>query len=255
MYQACARARRIWVNDLYCVNMRSRIRFPVVQTWSYRDNERMPRISSRASHPKGRVRLEEVLDAAEDLLRRRGSEGLSVRAVAQRVGISVGNLQYYIPTRARLLDAVFQRAAERYRSELSGVMTSTDPRENLSRLVDYWLATQHRADQSLFWHLWAISAHDDAARATMTLIYAEVSDTLVQLMRQVHGDLSSGEAAIRAALITALIDGSGLFVGYGRVPDRRLVRLHKEVRARVLEWVDRPPSRPATRNRVRQGPP
>ena len=55
---------------------------------------------------KGQARLEEVLDAAEEVLKRHGVEGLSVRAVAQQVGISVGNLQYYLPTRAALLDAV-----------------------------------------------------------------------------------------------------------------------------------------------------
>jgi AcrR family transcriptional regulator len=197
---------------------------------------------------KGQLRVEEVLSAAEELLKRHGAEGLSVRAVAQQVGISVGNLQYYFPTRASLLDAVFQRYASSFRDDLVGeVMTSDDSHENLVRLVDYWLETEHMPEQALFWHLWAISAYDESARGTMTRVYGGLIDRMAALMQDVHPGLSAGEASLRAATITSVIEGSGLFVGFGRKPKRKLAGLQAEIRGIVLELIDRPPKKPARR--------
>lgn len=202
----------------------------------------MGRAPRNATLAKGHLRVEEVLSAAEDLLKRHGAEGLSVRAVAQQVGISVGNLQYYFPTRASLLDAVFQRYADSFRADLVGtVMTSDDPRENLVRLVDYWLDTEHLPEQALFWHLWAISAYDDSARETMTRVYGGLLDRIAGLLRDVHPALGAPEASLRAATITSVIEGSGLFVGFGRKPSRKLSGLQQEIRAIAIELIDRTP--------------
>ena len=105
-----------------------------------------------------------VLDAAEARLLRQGSEGLSVRAVAADTRISVGNLQYYFPTRASLLDAVFARHADDFRDRIREVTPpDAGPRDELLAIVDTWLDVQDTEGQSLFWHLWAVSAHDESA--------------------------------------------------------------------------------------------
>lgn len=200
-----------------------------------------PEPATRPARTKGQARLEEVLDAAEDVLKRHGVEGLSVRAVAQQVGISVGNLQYYLPTRAALLDAVFNRASQAFRAAVTNeVETAASPREAVERLVGVWQREQHQPEQVLFWHLWAVSAHDDAARATMDRVYGETLEFLATLLRRVQPGLTAVQASMRAAAITSLIEGSGLFVGSGRTPPRPLARLQKEVRALVMEMVDRP---------------
>jgi AcrR family transcriptional regulator len=215
----------------------------------------MARAPRAATLQKGHLRVEEVLTAAEDLLKRQGAEGLSVRAVAQRVGISVGNLQYYFPTRASLLDAVFQRYADSFRDDLERtVMVSDDPREDLVRLVDYWLDTEHLPEQALFWHLWAISAYDESARDTMTRVYGSLIDRITVLLQHVHEGLATDEAALRAATMTSVIEGSGLFVGFGRKPARKLRGLQGEIRSIVLELIDRPPrsaTKPAKRPRAK----
>lgn len=180
--------------------------------------------------------LEEVLDAAEEILEKHGSEGLSVRAVAQRVGISVGNLQYHLPTRAKLLDAVFSRRAEQFKSELfEAVGSIKDAERRFAVLIDFWLASQHSADQMLFWHLWAMSAHDTDAGSTMSRVYGELVNFVAELIREIDGKLTRTSARRRAAVITSLVEGSGLFVGYGREPDQALKSLQKEVRSVVMD--------------------
>jgi AcrR family transcriptional regulator len=180
--------------------------------------------------------LEEILDAAEEILKRRGSEGLSVRAVAQKVGISVGNLQYHFPTRAKLLDAVFSRRADEFRTEIRAELESiVDPRRRFETLLDCWLSAQFRADQVLFWHLWAMSAHDPDARMTMESVYSEMTDFVTGLLCEIDPDLTRLRAKRRAALIVSMVEGSGLFVGHGRRPSRDLVALQVEVKNTVRE--------------------
>ncbi|MBI5087313.1 MAG: TetR/AcrR family transcriptional regulator [Actinobacteria bacterium] len=198
----------------------------------------------RAALTKGQERLAEVLAAAERLLRDSGPEGFTLRAVADEVGISLGNLQYYFPTRAELLDAVFQRYVQTFRDDIFRILPRhDDPRERLLAIVDYWLGTEHDPEQSLFWHLWAISAHDDSARATMESVYGPFLVRLADMLREIHPRLSKPLALRRAAAITAVIEGSGIFVGFGRSPVPALRTLQREIREVVLMIVDRQPGR------------
>ncbi|MFZ9541416.1 MAG: TetR/AcrR family transcriptional regulator [Ilumatobacteraceae bacterium] len=186
--------------------------------------------------PRASSTTEEILDAAEEILKRRGSEGLSVRAVAQKIGISVGNLQYHFPTRAKLIDAVFSRRGDEFRAAILGkVENLDDPRERFETIVDLWLASQHQPDQALFWHLWAISAHDVDAKLTMKKVYNEMIDYLRLILREIDPDLSVSHARRKAALIVSMVEGSGLFVGHGRQPERGLGSLQVEVKRAVME--------------------
>jgi AcrR family transcriptional regulator len=196
----------------------------------------------RAALTKGQERLAEVLAAAEVLLRDSGPEGFTLRAVADEVGISLGNLQYYFPTRAELLDAVFQRYVEAFRADIFRIMPAhDDPRERLLSIVDYWLGTEHDPEQSLFWHLWAISAHDDNARATMDGVYGPFIVRLGDMLREIHPRLSKPAAIRRAGAIASVVEGSGIFVGFGRTPSAPLKTLQREIREVVVMIIDRPP--------------
>jgi AcrR family transcriptional regulator len=195
----------------------------------------------RVRRAKGEERIAEVLLAAEDLLTRRGAEGVSLRDVADQVGISVGNLQYYFPTRAALLDAVFERHTKTFEEQLAALLESVDePREQMDVLVDFWLAVQHTQSQSFFWYLWAISAHDERAREIMDRVYGVLPKLMAGWLREIHPKLGRGDSMRRAATITSLIEGSGLFVGYGRTPQRDLTSLQTEIRTTVMSIVDRP---------------
>ena len=145
-------------------------------------------------------------------------------------------------TRADLLDAVFRRQADRFRQELTERLAEEggDARTDLLVVVDYWLGVQFDHAQSLFWHLWAISAHDDTARTTMTSVYDQLLNRVAKLLRAIHRRLGRREALQRAAAIGALIDGSGLYVGFGRRPGAHLAGLQTEIRRNVVAIIDRP---------------
>src|ERR1044072_225322 len=72
--------------------------------------------------------IEQILDAAEYLFSRHGLHGVTLRDVAQRVGVHTTLLHYYFDDKASLFEAVFARrvdvtsgrrmaALERYEAE------------------------------------------------------------------------------------------------------------------------------------------
>ena len=56
-----------------------------------------------ARYPKGQERVEKILNAAKDILVRKGYPGLTMRNIAAAAATTVGNLQYYYPDKDRLL--------------------------------------------------------------------------------------------------------------------------------------------------------
>jgi hypothetical protein len=110
----------------------------------------------------------------------------------------------------------------------------------METLVDYWLGVQHTKSQSFFLYLWAISVHDERAREIMDRVYGVLPKLMAGWLREIHPKLSRDDSMRRAATITSLIEGSGLFVGYGRTPHRDLKRLQTEIRTTVMTIVDRP---------------
>ena len=70
--------------------------------------------AKRAGRTKAEQRaesLEQILDAAEYLFSRNGFNGVTLRDVAQRVGIHTTLLNYYFKDKANLFEAVFARRA------------------------------------------------------------------------------------------------------------------------------------------------
>ncbi|MEO1600517.1 MAG: TetR/AcrR family transcriptional regulator [Pseudomonadota bacterium] len=64
------------------------------------------------------VRREEILDAAERLVRRAGYAGVSTRAVAEEVGIRAASLHHHFPTKSDLGEALTDRYTERFMEKL-----------------------------------------------------------------------------------------------------------------------------------------
>lgn len=92
----------------------------------------------------------QVLDATSRVLRDRGYDGTTIRAIAKQLGCAVGSIYRYFPDKRALLDGVCQRRFESVaeQAELrSGVLTSVQKyarvaaeQPELYRLM-FWLAS------------------------------------------------------------------------------------------------------------------
>lgn len=71
---------------------------------------------ARGPYAKGLARRQQILDRAIDVFARRGSEGTSLRSIAQELGVSHAALTHYFASREQLLVEVYKEA-ERQNSE------------------------------------------------------------------------------------------------------------------------------------------
>ena len=57
-------------------------------------------------YSSGQASRQQIIAAAETVLKRDGYHAFTTRRVAQQCGISVGNLTYYFPTKLTLIEAL-----------------------------------------------------------------------------------------------------------------------------------------------------
>src|SRR5215469_16647950 len=80
---------------------------------------------------------EQIVRAAAESLLENGYAGTSVRAIASRAGVAIGNLQYYFPTKSELLVEAWRYLTARSVEELRAACNRlNDPLEALELGVE-----------------------------------------------------------------------------------------------------------------------
>lgn len=97
-----------------------------------------------AAQRQSSIDAEAIVDAARDLVAERGLAALSLRALAERAGTSVGSISYRIGDRAALVEAIAarevelaERDLERFRRDMAGIDALASG--CLADLVTAWL--------------------------------------------------------------------------------------------------------------------
>ncbi|MFG6490788.1 TetR/AcrR family transcriptional regulator [Microbacterium sp. P03] len=78
-----------------------------------RDANDTDRERARGTYAKGIARRQEILDRAIEVFAARGAEKTSLRAIAERIGVSHAALTHYFSSREQLLVEVYREAAKR----------------------------------------------------------------------------------------------------------------------------------------------
>jgi AcrR family transcriptional regulator len=83
-----------------------------------RAEARAPRSPARKRRPRGSLSAEEIVDAAAELVRRDGLDGLSMPSLARSLGAGVTSIYWYYRSKDDLLIALAERAVDEVYSEL-----------------------------------------------------------------------------------------------------------------------------------------
>ena len=142
---------------------------------------------------------DQIIGAALAVLRRAGTEGLTLRMVAREAGISLGNLQYHYPGKSALLGGLAQHYFETCRAllEQSPPMRATGPgRAQLEALIRYFLDhVDHLSDMCrVFREIWALATRERQIEALLDAYYADIH---AQLSHMIAPICPSPEAADR----------------------------------------------------------
>lgn len=190
---------------------------------------------------KGRERVLRILDAAKDALISNGYSGLTLRLVAERAKVAHGNVQYYFPTKEKLVESLVMAIEAALRQDLRKALAegSQEPVEQLRSYVRYNIhANQTESIAVLFSELFAMAHRVDFIRDQMLRMYAEYRRHFEELISAANPRLSQFTCKIRAALVISLIDGLTIFTGGKNAQDPLLVRhLGEEAERTILRLV------------------
>ncbi len=171
----------------------------------------MPNPSDRTGNPK--VKL--IIDCALDCIREQGDQGLSMRNVAKRAGMSLSNVQYYFKTKDALLqgmvDIYFQQCESEYLAHM-GTLQSPSPREVIRHLIRYGVNLAGSDMLRVFRELWVIAERNEPVRACMEGYYQAFTDELLGAFSK----FSTNDANVRQAvgLVLSLYDGVDVAVRF-----------------------------------------
>lgn len=159
---------------------------------------------------KGAERKIEILQTATDILAREGPGGLTLRAVAGRVGISLAAVQYYYPTHADLIQAMADAVIAAFETDIAEAMANDDPRDRLRGVIDKFLTADGPTDQSVFRliiHFWSLVHSDPDGQEIFERFTAQYLGDVESAIQQARPELSQRDIADRALALTCLFEG------------------------------------------------
>ena len=116
-----------------------------------------------STYRAGRATREAIVRAAEAVLIEHGHARFTIQRVAEKLGISPGNVNYYFPTKASLLETliVFTLMQYRRRVRAAGQKINSGTAQALGEVVRWLMADSVSARSNrLFRELWAIALND-----------------------------------------------------------------------------------------------
>ncbi len=178
-----------------------------------------PQTRDNSASARGHQTVASILEAARDALVEEGYPGLTMRNIARRAGITLGNLSYYYAKRDDLLhdllEAVIQGYVEDFDRIAENVERSSEERlEDMIRFVIGDLATKETT--GFFPALWGLAAHNEVAAREMNYVYGVEREAFARVIEGMRPDLSKKDREILALFISASIEGHTMFIGHGR---------------------------------------
>ncbi len=170
-------------------------------------------------HKKGRRTAAHILEQSTQVLMRDGYSQFSLRRVAQAAGVTLGNLQYYFPTKPDLVEAMLVHVLEGYIDTFDRLMAEVEgrPEEQLTAVLTYVIRDLTSPQTTvLFPELWSMANHEPAVQQYVEDLYESYRRIVAGLIARINPRLSPGQVRLLTIFITASIEGHTPFTGHGK---------------------------------------
>ena len=187
-----------------------------------------PRKLKRKSSKKRNL---EILEATRVMLSEKGYDKLSLRKIAANTGIHLKTLQHYFPTKEILIKSTLEYVLSLYDKKVQEISThSSDPEKNFKNYVKYLIEdTKNIQTAGFFYQLWAMSYVDEKTNNIMNKMYLDHTNNIEKLIETLNPDMGNHMRKHRAVMISALIEGMMLFVGYGKKRPKNTAHIETEI--------------------------
>lgn len=169
-----------------------------------------------AVREKGVERVDEIIRTAKDIFITKGLPSLTTRQVAKNLGISVGNLHYYFPTKDALLQAIINTVIADYDIDLKreSQLFPNSPNKRLEAFIRYMVSDAKKADtRGFFYHFWGLSVYNAFAASLRHDMYKHFITVTAAMLSDIHPKMSKKRIELLALTILTFLEG--LHVTYG----------------------------------------
>jgi AcrR family transcriptional regulator len=171
--------------------------------------------AKQGSYQKGKDKRQNVLEVAADVLIESGYHNFSMRKVADAAGIRLGNLQYYFPSKEKLVKAMLDHALSSYLDAFVEIRRHGTPEEQFLAVIDQVLNDLNKKRTTVFFpEVWSLSNHEKGVTQAMDEMYENYRKVLADIIGEVNPALSALQARRLALFISASIEGHTIFIGY-----------------------------------------
>ena len=164
---------------------------------------------------KAKDRRAEIISAAQAILANEGAGALTLRAIANEVGIKLASLQYHFPTYAALVEAMADKTVETY-SEGLRLETEADasPEMKLEQALEWFAGpSAPTSDLSkLELQFWALAQTNTDARAALRRYHDTYIEYFEKLIADARPRYTPAQIRAKTISIVSLFEGSVLFV-------------------------------------------
>jgi TetR/AcrR family transcriptional regulator len=185
---------------------------------------------------KGEGRVRQILHVGRLLFATEGYSGFTMRTVAARASMKLGNLQHYYKTREQLLQAVLEQVMFSYDGHylrLPGAQNGS-PQKRFTAIIRFLIEDlKNPLTSGTFMELWALAERHKFAAAIMDKMYSHHRKNIAALIHDLNPKLSGPERARRAALIATQIEGLNLLLARGKPKHQELKGLENE----AVRWM------------------
>ena len=188
---------------------------------------------------KGQKRRQQIIDAAKQALIEGGANSLVLRDVADQIGITHGNLQYYFPTKNDLLIAIFDQAVEKYTESMKVAVSETSTRKGrLDAIIDAGIAELKAPETALWRMMMSLADHNP----DMASILKKENDLYEQVVAE-ELELISPELSLQrrrhiARIIHAILDGLGIQFSYEDAEGPEMRALASEIKVALFAMLE-----------------
>lgn len=168
-------------------------------------------------YARGTETVDTILRAALDLLIDEGATAFTIRRIAARCDMKVGNVSYHFPRKEMLVQVMLDELIDSYSRLLDQtVRIPAVPAEEQLRLLIVLCLDDIRGKRTtrLFSELWALANHSDFVADRVRIFYQRVHDYIGEYVTLLNPALSPDEVHTVALFISASMEGTTPFAGY-----------------------------------------
>lgn len=168
-------------------------------------------------YTRGTETVDAILKAALELLIDEGATAFSIRRIAARCDMRVGNVSYHFPRKELLVQVLLDDLIDSYSRVLEEMVRIpfVSAEEQLRLLIVLCLDDiRGKRTTRLFTELWALANHDDFVADRVRIFYQRVHDYIGEYVALLNPVLSPDEVHTVSLYISASMEGTTPFLGF-----------------------------------------